>query len=97
MPLYDYQCERCGHEFERIASIKDRSSAGCPICGGNAKLLVSLTRPPIRFPEGVWDIGNKSIYISSKRQLRDEMNKHNGSVGEFQQSYSKYLDGYGGY
>ena len=97
MPLYSYQCNKCGHEFEDVRNIAERYDTTCPICGGDVKILLTNARPPIRFPEGMWDIGRKSIYISSKRQLREEMAKHNASVPETEQSYAKYLDGYGGY
>jgi putative FmdB family regulatory protein len=33
MPIYEYRCESCGHEFERLARSADRDAArGCPDC-----------------------------------------------------------------
>lgn len=29
MPMYDYQCTECGHEENRIVSIKDRNKQKC--------------------------------------------------------------------
>ena len=35
MPTYEYVCEKCGREFEKIQSIKDASLKICPqeLCG----------------------------------------------------------------
>lgn len=35
MPTYDYQCERCGHEFELFQSISEAPKRKCPECGKN--------------------------------------------------------------
>jgi len=35
MPTYDYQCERCGHEFELFQSISEQPKRKCPECGKN--------------------------------------------------------------
>ncbi len=32
MPLYEYRCGRCGHEFEDWKSISQRDEAECPKC-----------------------------------------------------------------
>jgi putative FmdB family regulatory protein len=34
MPLYEYECERCGHVFEAIQKFSDPPIAVCPKCGG---------------------------------------------------------------
>jgi len=33
MPTYDYECDECGHTFERFQSIKAPSIRKCPVCG----------------------------------------------------------------
>jgi len=30
MPTYEYVCEKCGHEFEKVQSIKDGALRVCP-------------------------------------------------------------------
>jgi putative FmdB family regulatory protein len=32
MPTYDYECEKCGHEFEAFHSMKEPSIEDCPEC-----------------------------------------------------------------
>ena len=33
MPTYEYECEACGHAFEKFQSIKARPVRKCPECG----------------------------------------------------------------
>ncbi len=33
MPTYDYQCDACGHEFEKFQSITAPAVKKCPECG----------------------------------------------------------------
>ena len=47
MPLYEYQCESCGHRFEVIQKYSDAPPAGCPKCDGAVEKLVSS--PAIQF------------------------------------------------
>ena len=32
MPTYEYRCSACGHDFEVIQSIKDKTKRKCPKC-----------------------------------------------------------------
>ena len=34
MPLYEYECEKCGHRFEKIRKFSDPPLDTCPKCGG---------------------------------------------------------------
>ncbi|MBS3733477.1 MAG: zinc ribbon domain-containing protein [Phycisphaerae bacterium] len=41
MPTYDYECQACGHAFEKFQSITARPVRKCPKCGRNkAKRLI---------------------------------------------------------
>ncbi|MDD5707485.1 MAG: zinc ribbon domain-containing protein [Kiritimatiellae bacterium] len=33
MPTYDYECQQCGHTFEKFQSITDERLKKCPVCG----------------------------------------------------------------
>jgi len=37
MPVYEYECEKCGHRFELIHSVNDEGRKKCPECKGKAK------------------------------------------------------------
>lgn len=36
MPTYEYQCQRCGHDFERYQQITASPLRRCPSCGQTA-------------------------------------------------------------
>lgn len=33
MPIYGYQCQACGHDFEVMQKINDPAPDSCPSCG----------------------------------------------------------------
>ena len=44
MPVYEYICKGCDHEFERQQRISDSPVRKCPVCGAmKAKRLISRT------------------------------------------------------
>lgn len=43
MPVYDYECSRCGFVFEHIAPVDDLIPVGCSACGGFARRRFSPT------------------------------------------------------
>ena len=47
MPTYDYQCEKCGHEFERVQRITEDPIKTCPECK-------SLSAPNFILKGGGW-------------------------------------------
>jgi putative FmdB family regulatory protein len=40
MPTYDYECTKCGHNFEAFQNIKDKLLDKCPKCKGKVKRLI---------------------------------------------------------
>ena len=43
MPLYEYQCRKCKHRFERIQKFSDPILRKCPECGAGLELLISAS------------------------------------------------------
>ena len=41
MPIYEYQCEICGNEFEKCQKFSDPVVDKCSTCGGKARRLIS--------------------------------------------------------
>ena len=42
MPIYEYACQTCHHEFDQIRKIAESETVPCPACsGGVAQRLVS--------------------------------------------------------
>ena len=54
MPLYEYQCQPCGHRFEKIRKFSDPPLDTCPVCGGPVQKLISS--PAIQFKGTGWYI-----------------------------------------
>jgi putative FmdB family regulatory protein len=54
MPLYEYQCQACGHRFEKIQKFSDAPLTSCPACGGVVDKL--LSSPAIQFKGSGWYI-----------------------------------------
>ena len=47
MPLYEYECDSCGHRFEVIQKFSDALVDTCPKCGSKVHKLMSS--PAIQF------------------------------------------------
>jgi putative FmdB family regulatory protein len=69
MPLYEYECESCGHRLERIQKFSDPPLETCPDCGGKLRKLISS--PAIQFKGSGWyitDYSRKGSSESSKSE-----------------------------
>jgi putative FmdB family regulatory protein len=52
VPLYEYQCKKCGHRFERIQKFSDPPARKCAQCGGAVEQL--LAAPAMQFKGSGW-------------------------------------------
>lgn len=52
MPLYEYQCTKCGHRFEKIQKFSDKKIRKCPQCGGPVEQVISA--PAVQFKGSGW-------------------------------------------
>ena len=53
MPIYEYQCDACGHQVELIQKFSDAPARDCPACGAAAlRRLVSAAA--FRLKGGGW-------------------------------------------
>ena len=53
MPLYEYECKKCGHRFEEIQQFSDPPIKKCPKCKkGRVKKLPSA--PAVQFKGSGW-------------------------------------------
>lgn len=52
MPLYEYQCKKCHHRFERIQKFSDPQVKKCPECGGPVEQM--LSSPAVQFKGSGW-------------------------------------------
>ena len=73
MPLYEYQCKKCGHRFERIQRFSDPLVKKCPECGGKVEQVISA--PAVQFKGSGWyvtDYAKKSASASSKSESKSD-------------------------
>jgi putative FmdB family regulatory protein len=52
MPLYEYECKKCRHRFERIQKFSDPHVKKCPECGGAVEQVLSA--PAVQFKGTGW-------------------------------------------
>ena len=72
MPLYEYQCKKCGHRFEKIQKFSDKPVKKCPECGGPVEQIISA--PTVQFKGSGWyvtDYAKKSHTPASDSGSKD--------------------------
>jgi putative FmdB family regulatory protein len=52
MPLYEYECKKCHHRFEKIQKFSDPHVKKCPKCGGPIEQVISA--PAVQFKGTGW-------------------------------------------
>ncbi|MAA87044.1 MAG: transcriptional regulator [Haliea sp.] len=53
MPIYEYQCQACGHLHEALRKISDAPLVDCPACG-KAELRKKVSAAGFRLKGGGW-------------------------------------------
>ena len=53
MPIYEYQCTKCGHQEEVLQKISDAPLKKCPECGKSA-MEKMVSAPSFRLKGGGW-------------------------------------------
>ena len=83
MPLYEYECKKCGHRFEKIQKFSDRMVKKCPDCGGQVEQMISA--PAVQFKGSGWYVtdyakkssspGSSGNSDSSSKEKKDDKSK----------------------
>ena len=83
MPLYEYECKKCHHRFEKIQKFSDRMVKKCPDCGGPVEQMISA--PAVQFKGSGWyvtDYPKKSSAQSSADGSGKDSSKEDKSKSE---------------
>ena len=70
MPLYEYECDACGHRFEVIQKFSDPPIEACPACSGRVRKLQSA--PAFQFKGSGWYITDYARKDQSKAERTTE-------------------------
>ena len=90
MPLYEYQCAKCGHRFEKIQKFSDRMVKKCPECGGKVEQMISA--PAVQFKGSGWyvtDYAKKSSTPSSSESGSKDSKKEDSKKEESKKEEKK--------
>jgi len=79
MPIYEYKCTKCKHEFEVYEKVNDFSFHSCPKCNGMTIRLLSAPVVKSFNPQSIDDIQDKPVYVKNKQEVTDAVNKFNDS------------------
>ena len=97
MPLYEYQCHRCGKKFEVIEKFSDTPLTVHPDCGGEVERLISA--PSLQFKGTGWYVtdygrkgGNSAGSGDSNGKSTSESSKGESSRGESSKADSSKSD-----
>jgi putative FmdB family regulatory protein len=83
MPLYEYLCDACGHQFEHIQKFSDALQKKCPKCGGSVHKLQSA--PAIQFKGSgfyITDYAKKEHTAAAKADSASPDAKSEGGAAE---------------
>jgi putative FmdB family regulatory protein len=83
MPLYEYQCKKCHHRFERIQKFSDPHVKKCPDCGGPVEQVLSA--PAVQFKGSGWyvtDYAKKSSGGTASSSSNGESGSSGDSAGK---------------
>ena len=73
MPIYEYRCDQCGHQFEVLQKISDAPVKNCPKCNSNnPRRLVSAAA--LKLKGTGW---YETDFKTKKPKKGDEINKAN--------------------
>lgn len=73
MPLYEYECKKCHHRFEKIQKFSDKKITKCPKCGGPVEQVLSA--PAVQFKGSGW-------YVTDYAKKGTSTASGSGSEGE---------------
>src|SRR5690348_5619032 len=92
MPLYEYECKKCHHRFEKIQKFSDPHVKKCPECGGAVEQVISA--PAVQFKGSGWYVTDyaKSHSPSNKPPNGEKGEKKEDKTDEKPKSETKHED-----
>lgn len=96
MPIYEYQCQACGHVFDALQKISDDPLTDCPECG-EPKLRKALSAPRFRLKGGGWyetdfKTGDKKNLHGESKDKKDSSSDKDSKKDKSKDTKSKPKD-----
>ena len=79
MPIYEYRCQSCGHELEKLQRMSDAALTACPACGKD-KLRRLISAAGFRLKGAGWY--ETDFKSGDKRNLADSSGAKGESAGK---------------
>jgi putative FmdB family regulatory protein len=86
MPLYEYECKKCHHRFERIQKFSDPHVKKCPKCRGPIEQVISA--PAVQFKGSGWYVTD----YAKKSSTGSASSSSNGDSASKNEAKSKSED-----
>jgi len=86
MPIYEYQCQQCGHQLEALQKISDDPLVECPKCKG-ASLQKLVSAASFRLKGGGWY--ETDFKSGDKKHLAESDSGNSGSSKEKESTKTK--------
>src|ERR1700747_3608887 len=80
MPIYEYQCKKCHHRFERIQKFSDPHVKKCPDCGGPVEQVISA--PAVQFKGSGWYVTDYAKKTGSSQSSSSNGDSAKGDSAE---------------
>src|SRR5580698_8044619 len=80
LPLYEYKCAKCAHQFEKIEKHDAPTTQKCPKCGGKAERMISAAG--IQFKGSGWYVTDYKGKNSGATSVEGSGDGASGKAGE---------------
>jgi putative FmdB family regulatory protein len=90
MPLYEYECKKCHHRFEKLRKFSDPTLKKCPECGGPIEQLISAST--VQFKGSGWYATDYAKKSSTSSSSEGESSKSDSSGNKDKNKDSKDKD-----
>ena len=85
MPIYEFVCQECGNEFERIQGWSDSSTPTCSVCA-SSNVMRRMSPPAIHFKGSGW-------YVTDSKKGNKNGSVDHGANGNNGNNGDKKADG----
>lgn len=92
MPIYEYQCKKCGGIFETLQHFGDAAPAACELCNARGKKILKriISVPQVVFKgSGFYVTDNRSAHNSALDSEKPESEPSKKSNGDDKNSSDK--------